>query len=422
MIYNIIDTNNKKYKIININRKTSNKFLMNILIGLNIKNLENNKLNELVNELKIKLNKKISKGSNNKFNRFNKSHLNILEKILNINLIIYDNDFKKIYNGDNKSNNKVKSTNKVELIKKGNSYNLLIKNIRKNAKIIQKGGGKGEDFLNSQLNKSTLPNKIIDGYQNCGVYSVINKYIRNGIKQAGNDFEDILNDPDNQNEKEVIYINKLDNIINTTRGYNNYLYRGIPNSIIEEYKIKSRVKQEEKLNIINNAYTSSSTDIIKATDFSDVDGVIMIFKIPSGIKYHEMNNKGEGEILIQRGTKFTNINEININKIINNRSILETIEAKNLIFYEATLKKHEPQIVKETLIEAKKAFEEFKENEEEKISNIVEKIRANNIEMNRRSIKKFLKDNNYVIDDVEIEEILIELEIFCNSNSNSNSD
>ena len=135
-----------------------------------------------------------------------------------------------------------------------------------------------------------------------------------------------------------------------------------------------------------------------------------------------MNNKGEGEILIQRGTKFTNINEININKIINNRSILETIEAKNLIFYEATLKKHEPQIVKETLIEAKKAFEEFKENEEEKISNIVEKIRANNIEMNRRSIKKFLKDNNYVIDDVEIEEILIELEIFCNSNSNSNSD
>ena len=44
------------------------------------------------------------------------------------------------------------------------------------------------------------------------------------------------------------------------------------------------------------------------------------------------------------------------------------------------------------------------------------------IEMNRRSIKKFLKDNNYVIDDVEIEEILIELEIFCNSNSNSNSD
>ena len=134
-----------------------------------------------------------------------------------------------------------------------------------------------------------------------------------------------------------------------------------------------------------------------------------------------MNNKGEGEILIQRGTKFTNINEININKIIKDRSILETIEAKNLIFYEATLKKHEPQIVKETLIEAKKAFEEFKENEEEKISNIVEKIRANNIEMNRRSIKKFLKDNNYVIDDVEIEEILIELEIFCNSNTNSNS-
>ena len=143
MIYNIIDTNNKKYKIINVNRKTSNKFLMNILIGLNMKNLENNKLNELVNELKIKLNKKVSKGSNNKFNKFNKSHLNILEKILNINLIIYDNDFKKIYNGNNKTTNKVKSTNKVkttnkvkstnkvELIKKGNSYNLLIKKYKK---------------------------------------------------------------------------------------------------------------------------------------------------------------------------------------------------------------------------------------------------------------------------------------------------
>ena len=398
-----------------------------------MKNLENNKLNELVNELKIKLNKKVSKGSNNKFNKFNKSHLNILEKILNINLIIYDNDFKKIYNGNNKTTNKVKSTNKVkttnkvkstnkvELIKKGNSYNLLIKNIRKNAKIIQKGGGKGENFLNSQVNKLTSPNKIIDGYQNCGVYSVINKYIRDGIKQTGNDFENILNHPDNENEKEVIYINKLDNIINTTTGYNSYLYRGIPNSIIEEYKIKSKIKQENKLNIINNAYTSSSTDLVKATEFSDVGGVIIVFNIPSGIKYHEMNNKGEGEILIQRGTKFTNINEININKIINDRSILETIEAKNLIFYEATLKKHEPQIVKETLIEAKKAFEEFKENEEEKISNIVEKIRANNIEMNRRSIKNFLKDNNYVIDDVEIEEILIELEIFCNSNTNSNS-
>lgn len=422
MIYNIIDTNNKKYKIISVNRKTSNKFLMNILIGLNMKNLENNKLNELVNELKIKLNKKVSKGSNNKFNKFNKSHLNILEKILNINLMIYDNDFKKIYNGNNKTTNKVKSTNKVELIKKGNSYNLLIKNIRKNAKIIQKGGGKAEDFLNSQVNKSTLPNKIIDGYQNCGVYSIINKYIRDGIKQTGNDFENILNDPHNENEKEVIYINKLDNIINTTRGYNSYLYRGIPNSIIEEYNIKSRVKQEEKLNIINNAYTSSSTDLVKATEFSDVGGVIIVFNIPSDIKYHEMNNKGEGEILIQRGTKFTNINEININKIIKDRSILETIGPKKLIFYEATLKKHEPQIVKETLIEAKKAFEEFKENEEEKISNIVEKIRENNIEMNRRSIKKFLKDNNYVIDDVEIEEILIELEIFCNSNSNSNSD
>jgi len=424
MQYNIIDTNNKKYKIISINGKNNNKFLMNILIGFSIKNLENNKINELINQLKIKLNKKISKKNNNKFNKFNKfnkSHLNILEKTLSINLIIYDNDFNKLYSGKNKSNNK------IELIKKGNSYNVLIKNIKKNSKIIQKGGGVGEDFLN-KLNNKMKEWDIINAYQNCGVYSVINKFLRYHVNEPVDNFEKILkSDIDKQENienfdydiRKIIYIKKLDNIIKETSGYKN-LYRGIPNNILEKYKLKSE-NSKIKLNILNDAYTSSSKNIVKASEFSDSGGIIIKFNIPPGIKYYEMENEGEKEILIQRGTKFTNIEKVtnNSNK---NKNEYESLLKKNFELYTADIEKIDyKQLSKENLNKILNARKSFVSNE----INTIEKIKSDILNrfvepLKEKEIIKFLS-NHYKNADIDntLFELGLEIDIICDANCNS---
>lgn len=438
MQYNIIDTNNKKYKIISINGKNNNKFLMNILIGFNIKNLENNNLNELINDLKKKLNKKISKKNNNKFNKFNKSHLNILEKTLNVNLIIYDNNFNKLYSGKNKSNNK------IELIKKGNSYNVLIKNIKKNSKIIQKGGEgeKGREFI-EKVNNQTTVGEIINGYQNCGVYSIINKYIRDGIIEPGNDFENILNKSENQNEKEVIYIKKLDNIINTNKKYNNYLYRGIPFSLINKILGKNineiQADNIELNNIFNLAYTSSSTNITKASEFAGDGGIIIKFIIPNGIKYHEMKNEGENEILIQRGTQFTNMKRVRVtnetnnvsNEDISNNNDLILLDKKNqqLKLWTADIKiididNEQIRQLIDNLNRIETARKSFANNEINKIKDIKTHIlKEFKKPFKKTDIINYLKkiDPNLEEDNTEniVFELGLEIDIICDENCNS---
>jgi len=414
---------------------------MNILIGFNIKNLENNNLNELINDLKKKLNKKISKKNNNKFNKFNKSHLNILEKTLNVNLIIYDNNFNKLYSGKNKSNNK------IELIKKGNSYNVLIKNIKKNSKIIQKGGEgeEGEKFI-QQVNNETNDGEIINGYQNCGVYSIINKYIRDGIIKPGNDFENILNKSENQKEKEVIYIKKLDNIINTTGRYNNYLYRGIPFSLINKILGKNineiQADNIELNNIFNLAYSSSSTNITKASEFAGDGGIIIKFIIPNGpngIKYHEMKNVGENEILIQRGTQFTNMKRVRVtnetnndsNEGISNKNDSILLDRKNqqLKLWTADIKiididNEKIRQLIDNLNRIENARGKFTNNEINKIENIKRYILKNfNKPFKKTDIINYLKNIDPKLDEDNTENIVFELgleiDIICDENCNS---
>lgn len=135
MLYNIYDiTNNKNFKILNFNNKLTDKFLGYFLFGISFKNVHNNNLMSMIKVLKENLNNKTNKKFNNKFNKLNNKHLELLSKMNNVNLSIYDTKLNIKYSAN------TKAKKKVNLLKAGNSYFTLIKNNKQNSSFIMEGG------------------------------------------------------------------------------------------------------------------------------------------------------------------------------------------------------------------------------------------------------------------------------------------
>ncbi len=83
----------KNYMLVELDDKIKNNFLSSFLIGIDKSFLRLNAadLNQSVDYYKDKLNNKLVKKFNgNKFNKFNKKHLEYLADICNINLVIFD--------------------------------------------------------------------------------------------------------------------------------------------------------------------------------------------------------------------------------------------------------------------------------------------------------------------------------------------
>lgn len=284
MLFSLKNTSNINFKLLKLDNKVNNKFLLNILIGSNLKNIENDNLFTLNKELKSKLNTIISNKFNSKFNKSNHEHLKILQKLLNIKLLIYDNKFNKIYNIENKMNKK------VELIKNGLSYNLLIRNNKRNNNIIQRAG---------TITNNNIKGNPIKIYQEDTKYAEINDNIRElGPIKLNKYLENNNNDPI------IKFIKILDSEINSTINTNVALrdvelYRGIPKIFI--------TNALQNYNIINNlAYTSCSKSFDIAKKFWDTEERCCIIKfiLPDDIKFLELAKKNEEEILIQRNTMF----------------------------------------------------------------------------------------------------------------------
>ena len=55
--------------------------------------------------------------------------------------------------------------------------------------------------------------------------------------------------------------------------------------------------------LVNKSY-NSCTNIDKAKEFVSNECCILMFTIPSDIKYHKFNDQTEGEVLVERNTQF----------------------------------------------------------------------------------------------------------------------
>ena len=142
--------------------------------------------------------------------------------------------------------------------------------------------------------------QAIYNYQQSSNYGIIGNYLRSGGFQQG------------RNNKYSNLVRKINSVINNSpRGTKNItVYRGFPSRFIEPGR-----------DLINRSYLSTSTNKRKAKEFGNV---VVKINVPRTLKRHIMNDAREGEILIERGTRLTNIKMIGPNsytaKLMNNKS------------------------------------------------------------------------------------------------------
>ena len=123
-IYNINDFYNE-YKYIELKDTIKNDFIASILLGIDNKNFRKNinDFKDIIEYYKTKLNKFVNDKYNKNFTKNNKDHLNILEKLIKYNLVVYNVNKNKIsYENDNKNFNKY-----IILLNKDNKTHLLFK-------------------------------------------------------------------------------------------------------------------------------------------------------------------------------------------------------------------------------------------------------------------------------------------------------
>ena len=120
-----INNLNKKYKYIELSSEIKNDFIGSILLGVDNKNFKRNinDFKDVIVHYKTKLNSIINKKYKKNFSKNSKDHLNILEKIIKYNIIIYN------FNKNNISyKNNIKNFNKyIVLLNKNKKIHLIFK-------------------------------------------------------------------------------------------------------------------------------------------------------------------------------------------------------------------------------------------------------------------------------------------------------
>lgn len=120
-----INNLNKKYKYIELSSEIKNDFIGSILLGVDNKNFKRNinDFKDVIVHYKTKLNSIINKKYKKNFSKNSKDHLNILEKIIKYNIIIYN------FNKNNISyKNNIKNFDKyIVLLNKNKKIHLIFK-------------------------------------------------------------------------------------------------------------------------------------------------------------------------------------------------------------------------------------------------------------------------------------------------------
>ena len=133
-----------------------------------------------------------------------------------------------------------------------------------------------------------------------GNYGKIGSYLREGGFQK------------NLDKKYTNLVRKINRVINDSpRGNKNIqVYRGYPSRFIEPGK-----------NLTNRSFLSTTTNINMAKKFGN--SVVKI-TVPRNLKRHVMKNNREKEVLIERGTRLTDIKYVRPNlytaRLVNNKS------------------------------------------------------------------------------------------------------
>ena len=119
-----------------------------------------------------------------------------------------------------------------------------------------------------------------------GNYRSIGQYLRSGAHQQ------------ERNAKWSKIVRNINSVINQSpRGSKNMIvYRGYTPGFIENGK-----------NLLNRSFLSTSTNKSKAKEFGSV---VVKITVPRNLKRHVMNATGESEILIERGTRLTNVKRV----------------------------------------------------------------------------------------------------------------
>ena len=228
MTYNIYDIqNNNKFKILNFHNKLTDKFLGNYLFGVSFKNVDNNNLLSMIKVLKEDLNNKINKKFNVKFNKLNNKHLDILSKMNNVNLSIYDTSLNIMYSAN------TKARKKVNLLKAGNSYFTLVKNNKQNNTFIMKGGV--PPFTQDPTVLKNIIKQGTRGIAEQNIGQIVNKNLRKNYN----------NSLPNQDEIASFHHEKFDNNSDDIKNINDPKYKlgdliwkkNMPEVVVQHYNI-----------------------------------------------------------------------------------------------------------------------------------------------------------------------------------------
>lgn len=227
-MYNINDFYNE-YKYIELKDTIKNDFIASILLGIDNKYFRKNinDFKDIIEYYKTKLNKFVNEKYNKNFSKNNKDHLNILEKLIKYNLVVYNVNKNKIsYENDNKNFNKY-----IILLNKDNKTHLLFK--YKDQKKITKlskndlintdimNGGKTPQSQPAATENSVYHDATDEQSKNIdinGSKDLLKKNINRNLKLI-----DILNKGD-LNDKIKIILTNLSNIIKELINKNEIIY------------------------------------------------------------------------------------------------------------------------------------------------------------------------------------------------------
>jgi len=255
-MYNINDFYNE-YKYIELKDTIKNNFIASILLGIDNRNFRKNinDFKDIIEYYKTKLNKFVNDKYNKNFTKNNKDHLNILEKLIKYNLVVYNvNKNKILYENDSKIFNKY-----IILLNKDNKTHLLFK--YKDQKKITK------------LSKNDLINiDIMNGGENMSIDTIqqqkknidINGSKKLLKKNININLNLILNN-DNENEGKINDIlTNLSNIIKDLINNNGIIYNPL-----KEYNYNNNIDYKDIIEL----YILNGHDAKK--DFENKNGVFV---------------------------------------------------------------------------------------------------------------------------------------------------
>lgn len=251
---------NKNYKYVILDKSIKNLFIASILLGINNKNFnnDNKKLNESIKEYNIKLNNLIKEKLNNNenFKKFKKSHLKILEELIKLNIIIYDNIDNKIIYKNNKYNKN------IVLLKEKSNYLLLLKH--ENNKKITKLSNKSINESLPIIRNNKQETKEENNQKNKKTKEKIKEKIKEEVEK---EVEEQKGGGDNDKTEKIIDDLIDDCLINKLSEYHsNQIYQNVDkyiNDIIDENLSNENLSIQDNLNKINdNEITNKITNLI----------------------------------------------------------------------------------------------------------------------------------------------------------------